>query len=238
VEREAGHRTMRDVGEDERPRERLLQHGPGVLSDAELLAILIGSGTRGENVLDLARRVLQEAGGFAGLVRAEAPALLAVSGLGPAKAALILAAFEVSRRLQLTEVDDRPFLRTPEAVFAYLGPRFLGKTKEELLVLSLDTRGRLLGSMRAVQGTAESLQYRPAELFRDAIALDASGILLVHNHPSGNPSPSQHDLDATRDIAAAGEVLGIPLIDHVVIGHRAWVSIGRALSRQKELARD
>ncbi|MFN0096334.1 MAG: DNA repair protein RadC [Dehalococcoidia bacterium] len=234
---ESSYRTMREVAEDERPRERLLRHGPGVLSDAELLAVLLGSGTRGENVLDLARRIIGDSGGLASLLRAEAPYLQQVSGLGPAKAALLLAAFEIGRRMQELETEDRPLLRTAEAVFRYLGPRFIGKTKEELLVLSLDTRGRLLGSLRAIQGTVESLQYRPAELFRDAIALDASSIVLVHNHPSGNASPSAHDVRSTRDLMAAGQLLHIPVVDHVVIGHRTWVSIAGLLEREQRLQR-
>ncbi len=223
---------MREVAEDDRPRERLLRHGAEVLSDSELIAVLLGSGLRGENVTEFARRVLEESGGLASLLRAGAPALQSVPGLGPAKSALLLAAFEIGRRIQSAELADRPHLREAEAVYRYLGHRFLGKTKEELLVLSLDTRGRLLGQVKAAHGTVDALQYRPGELFRDAIALDASGIVMVHNHPSGDATPSAQDIAATEQITAAGQILGIDLIDHVVVGHHSWVSIKQVLKRR------
>lgn len=221
------YRTIRELADDERPRERLLRHGPEVLGDAELVAILLGSGVPGENVVDLARRMIDSAGGLAGLVRADARALQRTRGLGPAKAAQVIAAVELGRRAGRLDPDSRPQLTTPEAVFALMGPLFTGKTKEQLYVLALDTRGRLVGSPVAIEGGVSSVSIRAAEVFREPVVLEATSAILVHNHPSGDPRPSPQDAAVTRDLAAAGEMLGVSLLDHVVIGQGRFVSMKR-----------
>lgn len=221
------YRTIRELAGDERPRERLLRHGPGVLGDAELIAIVLGSGLRGENVVDLARRLVELQGGLAGLVRADAKALQRTRGLGPAKAAQLAAAIELGRRVHRLDPDDRPLLTTPEAVFALMGPQLLGSRKEQLYVLSLDTRGRLLGSPAAVGGNVNSVGVRAAEVFRDPVVLEATSAILVHNHPSGDPRPSPQDIAVTTDLAAAGALLDITVLDHVIIGQNSFVSMHR-----------
>lgn len=222
------YRTMREFASDERPRERLARHGPEVLSEAELVAIALGSGARGENVMDMARRILDELGGLAGLARAEAARLQSVRGLGPAKAAQLAAAIELGRRVQRIDPESRPLLDTPERVFALLGPRLAGRTREVLYALPLDTRGRLLGGLQPVNGGGVSgVGVRPAEVFREAILLDATSLIIAHNHPSGDPRPSPQDVSITRDLAHAGDVLDIELLDHVVIGQGAFFSLRR-----------
>jgi len=221
------YRTMREFAEDERPRERLLRHGPEGLSDAELVAIVLGSGLAGENVVDLARRVLEQSGGLAGLVRADARSLRRFRGLGSAKAAQLAAAVELGRRVQRLAPDDRPPLGSPEAVYGYVAGRFIGRTKEELLVLPLDARGRLLGAPATIAGTVLTVSVRPAEVFREAVVLEATGVILVHNHPSGDPTPSPDDIRVTKELAAAGRLLGIDLVDHVIVGLNRYVSMRR-----------
>jgi DNA repair protein RadC len=223
-----GYRTIRDWAGDERPRERLLEHGAETLSDAELLAIILRSGLAGENVVDMARALIERFGGVDGIMRAGPRELQNTRGLGPAKAAQIAAAIEFGRRTQGLNTADRHDLRSPEKVFQLLGPRLLGATKEQLFCLALDTRGRLLGGLSpVVSGTANTISLRPAELFREAIVLDAPSVILVHNHPSGDPKPSPQDISTTRAFVAAGKILDLDVEDHVVIGTNSWVSMRR-----------
>ncbi len=225
--RAAGYRTIHDLAGDERPREKLLRHGPGVLSDAELIAILAGSGTRGENVIDLARGLLEQHGGLGGLLRADAGALQRTRGLGPAKAAQLAAAIELGRRMPRIDSDARPLLTSPEAVFDYLRGHLRGRSREELHILSADTGGRLLGTPAILAGSVHSVSFRMADIFREAVLLDATSIVLAHNHPSGRATPSHRDIDITRDIAIAAEALDLSLHDHLVIAGERFVSMKR-----------
>jgi DNA repair protein RadC len=218
---------MRELAEDERPRERLLKHGPEVASDTELVAILLGSGTHGENVVDLARALLEQLGGLEGLVRADTAALQRLRGLGPAKAAQLAAAIEIGRRMPGLASDARPLLTTPEAVFAFIGGRMAGKPKEELQVLPLDMKGRLIGAPLTVRGGTSMIQVDPAGVFREAMILSARSVILVHNHPSGDPKPSPQDVATTKELAAAGKLLEITVHDHVIIGQGRFVSLAR-----------
>lgn len=223
-----GYRTIRELADDERPRERLLEHGAGVLSDAELIAIILRSGMAGENVVDMARGLIDSIGGLTGLARADARALMRTKGLGPAKATQLAAAIELGRRVQQIDPDSRPMLRTPEAVFGVLGPRVLGKTKEEFFVLALDMKGRLLGSIAPVSGGAVNVVgVRPAEAFREAIIVEAVSVIFAHNHPSGDPKPSPQDAAVTASLISAGELLDIQVQDHVILGHNSFVSMAR-----------
>ena len=221
----AAYRTMREIADDERPRERLIEHGPGVLSESELVAIIIGSGNRGENVLDFARRILETSGGLAGLVRADVQSLRMTKGLGPAKAAQLTAAIELGRRVQSIDPDARPRLLTPEATFAYMRGRLAGRTKEVLYVLSLDAKGRLLSVAIAAEGSLNTVPWRGGDVFRDPVIAQASSIVLVHNHPSGDPTPSPQDIRSTQEVKAAGTILGIELHDHVIIGQNRFASL-------------
>ncbi|MGE5597041.1 MAG: RadC family protein [Hyphomicrobiales bacterium] len=223
----ASYRRIRELHESDRPREKLLAHGPEVLSDAELVAIVIGSGLRGENVIELSRRILDDLGHLAGLVRSDARSLQRARGLGPAKAAQVAAAIELGRRVQQIDPEQRPLLTSPEAVYRFAGSRLLGKTREQLLVLSLDTKGRLIGAPQATPGHVSAVAVRAAEVFREPIVLEATSVILVHNHPSGDPAPSPQDVAVTRDLVAAGQLLGIEVLDHVIVGQSRFVSMQR-----------
>lgn len=221
------YRTMRDYANDDRPREKLLGHGAAVLSDAELVAIVLRSGVKGENVLDMARRLLESQGGLAGLIRADVKTLQRVKGLGPAKAAELAAAFELGRRAGTLDPGARPMMDTPEAVHALLSPRVAGKNKEEVYVLALDSRLRLLGSAMVLTGSVSSVSLRPADIFREAIVHEAPKLMLAHNHPSGDPAPSAQDLAFTRKLKEGGELIGVAVIDHVILGQGRFFSFRR-----------
>ncbi|NJD64299.1 MAG: DNA repair protein RadC [Chloroflexi bacterium] len=222
------YRTIREWAGDERPRERLLEHGPGVLSDAELIAIVLRSGMPGENVVDMARGLLESVGGLSGLVRADPKVIQRSRGLGPAKAAQVAAAIELGRRAQQLDPADRPVLLRPDAVFRLLGPRLVGRRREEFYVLPLDTRGRLLGSISPTTGgAANSVAVRPAEAFREASIHDAVSVVIAHNHPSGDPRPSPQDIAVTKSLIAAGKLPDIEVLDHLVIGAGSYVSMQR-----------
>ena len=221
------YRTMRDYANDDRPREKLLGHGATVLSDAELVAIVLRSGVRGETVVDMARRLLESQGGLAGLIRADVKSLQRVKGLGPAKAAELAAAFELGRRAGMLDPDARPLMDSPEAVYALLGPRVAGKNKEEVYVLALDARLRLLGTAMVLTGTVSGVSLRAADVFREAIVHEAPKLMLAHNHPSGDPAPSAQDLAFTRQLKEAGEMLGVAVIDHVILGQGRFFSFRR-----------
>lgn len=197
------------------------------MSDAELVAIVLGSGLRGEHVVDLARRLLEEGGGLAGLIRADVKLLQRVRGLGPAKAAQVVAAVELGRRAGVVDPDARPLLDSPDAVHRLLGPRVMGKTKEEVYVLALDTKNRLIGSAMVVSGSVANVNLRPGEVFREPVVLDATGVIVAHNHPSGDPRPSPQDVMVTKDLIEAGDLLGIRVCDHVVLGQGDFVSMRR-----------
>lgn len=224
----APYRTMREFAGDERPRERLLKHGAEILSDAELLAILLGSGLSGENVLDLARRVVDRFNGLGGLARADVDLLKSIRGLGPARAAQISAAIELGRRVQSADPERRPILATPEAVAALLQPRIAAKPREEVYALALDSRNRLLSNLvPVIEGAANAVTLRPAEVFREAILLRGVSVILVHNHPSGDARPSPQDVRTTTDLIEAGKTLDIDVQDHVILAGRQFVSMRR-----------
>jgi DNA repair protein RadC len=212
--------------EADRPRERLLRDGPGVLSDAELLAVVLGTGHRsgGGTALDLARQLLGERG-LEGLAEAGAPGLLATSGVGEAKAARVAAALELGLRAGRRERPRRPLLKCPADVVAAASDLLRGADRERLVVLSADTKHRLLGCDVVSIGTLDGSPAHPREVFKPAIRRSAAAIALIHNHPSGDPTPSPEDRAVTRRMHQAGKLLGIPLLDHVVVGDTRYVSL-------------
>ncbi|HVB10583.1 MAG TPA: DNA repair protein RadC [Bacillota bacterium] len=209
----------------DRPRERLLRDGPAVLSDAELLAVVLGTGhaSGGATALDLAREVLGERG-LPALTEAGAPALVGIPGVGAAKAARVAAALELGRRAGRGR-PDRPQLKTPADVVAAAADLLHDADRERLVVLSADTKHRLLGCDVVSIGTLDGSPAHPREVFKSAIRRNAAAIALVHNHPSGDPTPSPEDRAVTRRMHQAGKLLGIPLLDHVVVGDTRYVSL-------------
>jgi DNA repair protein RadC len=232
ADREAAPRAtaallIREIPTHDRPRERLLREGGASLADGELLAVLLRTGCAGASALDLARELLAAAGGLGGLATFD-PGALARRGLGAAKVAGVLAAFELARRLARAELPDRLPLAHPEAVARYLLLRYAERDQEVMGALFLDVRNRLLGEAELFRGTLARAAVEPRAILKQALLRSAAGVLLFHTHPSGDPSPSAEDLAFTRRLADAGELLGVRLLDHLVLGtgHR-WVSLSR-----------
>jgi DNA repair protein RadC len=214
-----------DLEVTERPRERLARLGSQVLSNAELLAILLRVGVPGENAVQVGQRLLQELGGLTGIHRASFEQVCSQRGVGQAKAAQIKAAIELGRRLSLESPEERPSVHSPADAAALVQFEMSALEQEELRVLLLDTRNRVHDISSVYKGSINSSQARVGELFRDAIRRNAAAIIVVHNHPSGDPSPSPDDVALTRAIVQAGKLLDVEVLDHLVIGHGRFVSL-------------
>ena len=217
--------ALREVPPEERPRERLQVRGAGGLTTAELIALVWGSGSRGMNAVDLAEHALASLDGVSGLARASAHELQEVPGVGPARAAQLEAAFELGRRLLADWPTGRWQIRSPRDVADRMVLQMGRLEREELRAVLLNTKNVVLRAVTVYQGNVSSSLVRIGELFRDAVRWNASGIILVHNHPSGDPTPSPEDLHLTAEALAAGRLLDIELLDHLVIGHDAWLSL-------------
>ena len=220
-----GGRSLRELPPAERPRERLALRGAGGLSAAELIALLWGSGTRGVSAIDLAAGALARHEGLAGLALASELELAALPGVGTARAAQLTAAFELGRRLLADWPSGRWTIRSPADVADRLVLQMGRLEREELRVVLLNTKNVVLRIVTVYQGNVSASLVRVGELFRDAVRLNASGVILVHNHPSGDPTPSPDDLHLTAEALAAGRLLDVDLLDHLVIGHDAFVSL-------------
>jgi len=219
------HVTIKELPEGERPRERLQHYGAGSLSNAELLAIILRTGVRGQSTIGLATRLLADFGGLAGLARTSLAELCAINGLGIAKAAQIQAAFELGRRLSVAAPHEKPRVSSPADAANLLMLEMSRLEQEQLRVLLLDTRNRVLASPTIYQGSLNSSFVRVAELFREAIRHNCASIILAHNHPSGDPAPSAADVALTRKVIEAGKLLSIEVLDHIIIGDRRFVSL-------------
>jgi DNA repair protein RadC len=218
-------RRIREISPGDRPRERLAARGAAGLSSAELIALVWGSGARGLGAVDLAAEALARHDGLSGLARAGELELLDLPGVGAAKSAQLTAAFELGRRLLADWPAGRWTVRAPRDVAERLIPLMGHLEREELRVVILTAKNTVLKVVTVYQGNVSASLVRVGELFRDAVRLNAAGAILVHNHPSGDPTPSPDDLHLTAEALAAGRLLDIELLDHVVIGHDAWVSL-------------
>ncbi len=213
----------------ERPRERLWTMGPDALTAAELLALLLGTGRHGAPVGRLARHLLDTAGGSFRRLAARPPAeLLRLPGVGPAKGARLLAALEIGRRMGRELRPPAARIGDAEDVVRWVAPRLRDLAVEEFHVLALDTQSRVLRDITVTRGLVDSSLVHPREVFRAAIAEAAAGIILVHNHPSGDPTPSAEDRAVTRQLAEAGRVLDIPVYDHVIVAGDRYTSFAAA----------
>jgi len=225
-ERSAVYRTtIREMPEGERPRERLKAYGETALSTAELLAIILRVGVTGESAINVAERLLSQHSGLLGLARLRFEDLCAVRGLGEAKAAQLRAALELGRRLAAEGPEQRPIIRGPEDVARLLQAQMQLLEQEQLRILALSTKNHVLAMPVISTGTVNQSQVRPAEVFKPAIRLNATSIILVHNHPSGDPTPSKEDVAITRELVSAGSLLDIDVLDHVIIGVGRHVSL-------------
>jgi DNA repair protein RadC len=219
------HPTIKDLPSADRPRERLIREGATALSTTELLAIIFRVGVGGENVLLLSNRLLARYGGLAGLARAPFADLENEHGLGEAKVTTLKAAFELGRRLSIAVPEERVQVRSPaDAANLLLGEMSMLE-QEELRVMLLDTRNRVLAINKVYVGSLNTSVIRTSEIFREAIRRNAAALIVIHNHPSGDPSPSPEDVAVTRNIIQAGQLLDIEVLDHLVIGQQQFVSL-------------
>lgn len=219
-----GH-AIREIPVEERPRERLAARGAGGLTAAELIGLLWGSGTRGRSAVDLAADALAAHDGLSGLARASELELAALPGVGAARAAQLIAAFELGRRLLADWPAGRWTIRGPRDIAERLILQMGRLEREELRVVILDTKNHVLRVATVYQGNVSSSLVRVGELFRDAVRVNAASVILVHNHPSGDPTPSPDDLHLTAEALAAGRLLDIAVLDHLVIGHDVFTSM-------------
>jgi DNA repair protein RadC len=234
-----GGRAIREIPATERPRERLALRGAGGLSAGELIGLIWGSGSRGRSAVDLAEDALARFEGLTGLARATDLELDALPGVGTAKAAQLTGAFELGRRLLADWPSGRWTIRSPGDVADRLILQMGRLEREELRIVLLNTKNVVLRIQTVYQGNVSSSLVRVGELFRDAVRLNATGLILVHNHPSGDPTPSPDDLHLTAEALAAGRLLDIEVLDHLIVGHDAWVSLrdrGGAFDRGRAAA--
>jgi len=216
---------INDMASEDRPRERLAQAGPEALSNAELLAILLRTGMEGENVVRLSERILAQHGGLVGLLKISYSDLKNVRGIGPAKAAQLKAAVELGRRIAAASPAERPTITSPADAANLLMYEMRALDQEVVKVLLLDTRNRLIKIEDVYRGSLNTSMIRVGELFREAVKQNAASIIVAHNHPSGDPSPSPDDVAVTRLMVEAGRLLDIPVHDHLVIGQNRFVSL-------------
>ncbi len=214
-----------DLHESDRPRERLESLGPQALTNAELIAILLRVGVRGESAVDVGQRLLNKFGGLSGLHRAPFDELLNQHGVGEAKASQIKAAIELGRRLMLESPEERPAINSPADAAALVQYEMSALEQEHLRVILLDRRNRVLDIVEVYKGSVNSSQVRVGEMFKEAVRKNASALIVVHNHPSGDPTPSPDDVAVTRAIVQSGKLLDIDVLDHLVIGQGSWVSL-------------
>ncbi len=219
------HPMIRDLPPGERPRERLRDYGPGALSNAELLAIILRTGAASENVLGLATRVLARFGGLAGLAQASFGELCAERGLGEAKAAETKAALELGIRLLSTHPQERMVVKTPQDVANLLLAEMSFLEQEQLKVVLLNTKNQVIAIPQVYRGSVNTSLIRVAEVFCQAVRDNCPALVVVHNHPSGDPTPSSEDILVTEQIVAAGKVLDIEVVDHLIIGQQRYVSL-------------
>ena len=211
---------IKDLPERERPRERLLAEGADALRDAEHIAILLRTGTRGASAIQIAEQLLQQFQTLDALARASLTELSSIKGIGRAKAIALKSAFTLAHRMAREMRRETPLLDTPDRVADLLREENRFYEVERFQVIFLNTRRRMIGLERISQGTLDTILVHPREVFKAAITANAAAIILVHNHPSGDPTPSEADIRVTRDLIRAGHLLKIEVLDHIVIGRR------------------
>ncbi|MEA2597013.1 MAG: repair protein RadC [Thermomicrobiales bacterium] len=219
--------TLKELAPDERPRERLLMRGAASLTNGDLIAIILNTGTQGETVTALAQRLLSENDGLLGLMKMDAVDLARIHGLGPAKAAKLKAALEIAARVVALGPDQRPMIGSPDDVVNLVGIEMATLDQEQLRVVVLDTKHRVLAIRTIYQGSVNQAQVRIAEVFREAIRHNAVALIAVHNHPSGDPTPSAADVALTAELARAGDLLDVDVLDHLIIGRGRHSSLRR-----------
>ena len=218
---------IREIPTSDRPRERLRDLGARSLTNAELLAIVLRTGSAKQSVLSLAGSLLARRGGLGGLAKLSFAELTQEPGLGEAKASELQAIFELGRRFNALQPEDRLFVRAPSDIYTLLGAEMELLEQEHMRVVLVNTRNQVMSVSEVYKGNVGSALVRPAEVFRDAVRQNALSIIVVHNHPSGDPAPSPDDVALTRTLGAAGKLLDIELLDHVIIGDHRFASLSQ-----------
>lgn len=220
------YRPIKDWPKEDRPREKLLDKGAGALSETDLLAILLrtGNASTGENALDQARYLLAQFDGLKGIDEAAIAELIAVKGIGPAKAAQLKAGLEIGRRIGQKKWEAGHFLRSSEDVFRHFRKQLERENRELFYVVLLTNKNRKIREVKVSEGSLTASLVHPREVYNPVIRESAAAVIFVHNHPSGDPAPSPEDLEITRRLKEVGEVMGIRVLDHVVIGHERYFS--------------
>lgn len=216
---------IRDFPQDERPRERLLNEGADKLSNQELLAILLRTGTKKESVLDLSQKLLKHFEGLRMLKDASVEEITTISGIGTAKAVQILSALELGRRMNRITFDDRFVIRSPQDGANYVMEEMRFLSQEHFVCLYLNTKNQVLHKQTVFIGSLNASIVHPREVYKEALKRSAASIICIHNHPSGDPSPSREDIEVTKRLSESGKVLGIELLDHLIIGEQKYVSL-------------
>jgi len=216
--------TVRDLPKTERPRERLIKLGPEALSAQELLALIIARGVSGKSVMNIAQEVLSKFGNIKGVGEATIEQLCEIRGIGPAKAAQILACFEIGKRSNLEPDQKKYDITNPKAVVQAIGASIKNKAKEHFKLIILDSRNKILTITDISLGTLNANLVHPREIFKDAVTHNAASVVLVHNHPSGDPEPSEDDIKITKQLVEAGKIMGIEVVDHLIIGNDSFTS--------------
>ncbi|MBB6451922.1 DNA repair protein RadC [Salirhabdus euzebyi] len=216
---------IKDVPKDDRPRERLIHLGANHLSNQELLAIVLGSGSKNESVTSIAQRLLIHFEGLPLLKDATVEELTAIKGIGNAKAVLLIAAFELGKRIHAFRPTERFVIRSPEDGADFLMEELRHLKQEHFVCLFLNTKNQVMHQQTVFIGSLNASIVHPREIFREAVKRSAASFICAHNHPSGDPSPSQEDIHVTRRLAECGKMIGIELLDHIVIGDRKYVSM-------------
>lgn len=211
---------LKDQPLSERPRERLIEKGADALSPGELVAILLRTGLRGANVLDIGKSLVEKYGSLEALARASVDDLCAVKGIGPDKAVTLVAAFTLARRMAEELRREAPLLDNAEAVANLMREDNRRRGVESFQVILVNTRRRFMSVVKIADGTLDTILVHPREVFKPALAANASAIILTHNHPSGDPTPSEADIKVTRDLIRAGQLMKIEVLDHVIMGSR------------------
>ncbi|NLY80186.1 MAG: DNA repair protein RadC [Lysinibacillus sp.] len=216
---------IRDLHVDDRPRERLIKQGPQSLSNQELIAIILRTGTKDESVLSIANRVLNYFEKFHELKHATLEEIVSIKGIGEAKAVQLLAAIELGRRLSQKQVDSRFTIRSPKDAASFLMPEMSSLQQEHFVALYLNVKNQVIHKQTIFIGSLNSSIVHPREIFKEAIKRSAASIICAHNHPSGNATPSPEDIEVTKRLQEAGFIIGIDLIDHVIIGDHQYFSL-------------
>ncbi|MGB9588898.1 MAG: RadC family protein [Armatimonadota bacterium] len=217
--------TIKDLPIDERPRERLVKYGPDVLSNAELLAIILRVGTMEYSAIGLAEHILASFNGLKGIATSSVEELSTIKGLGTAKAAQILAMVELGKRLAASVGEERPAIHCPRDAADLLIPELRDAPQERFKAVLLNTKGEVLKIRDVTIGTLNSTVVIPRDVFRIAVASNSASVIVAHNHPSGDPTPSRDDINITRRLVEAGEIVGIEVLDHLIVGDGRWISL-------------